>query len=246
MTASIVKVAVALGLIATASVALADVPDVPEGDIFGFTTPSDVGEVGEKSFVNEIDGRGGKRQGVYRAINSKYELGYTFKPEWWAGASLLWAYNRMRDVPGYDDINRMRFQGASFEIERRLIKRSETNPFAVSFSIEPRVTVVDQDSGQTARAAGVELLFTDAVLVPDKLFIGSNIVYELERGQEPKDGGRWASSSTLHVSAALAYQLSQRMFVGLEIRLLTAFDSAFLDDHSGSALFLGPTLLEDH
>jgi hypothetical protein len=41
----------------------------------------------------------------------------------------------------------------------------------------------------------------------------------------------------------LAYQVSERVFIGVEARYLTAFAGAFLNDFSGHALFAGPNLL---
>ncbi len=39
-----------------------DVPQIPGDDIFGFTSPTDVGNPGDTMFVNENDGRTSKRQ----------------------------------------------------------------------------------------------------------------------------------------------------------------------------------------
>ena len=63
-----------------------EAPDVPEDDIFGFTSPTDPSKVGDKNYTNENDGRVGKRAGRYGALNSRYSLGYTFADDWWIGA----------------------------------------------------------------------------------------------------------------------------------------------------------------
>ena len=91
--AAIARVALASIFVALAFEASADVPDVPGDDIFGFTTPTDVGNPGDTAFGNENDGRAGKRTGTYRALNARYELGHTFAPDWWVGASLFAAHN---------------------------------------------------------------------------------------------------------------------------------------------------------
>ena len=42
-----------------------EVLQVPGDDIFGFTSPTDVGKLGDSGFVNENDGRFGKRRATH-------------------------------------------------------------------------------------------------------------------------------------------------------------------------------------
>jgi hypothetical protein len=44
------------------------------------------------------------------------------------------------------------------------------------------------------------------------------------------------------VSGALAYQVTERVLVGIEARYLTEFSGAFLNEFSGQAVFVGPNL----
>jgi hypothetical protein len=53
---------------------------------------------------------------------------------------------------------------------------------------------------------------------------------------------KWDESSFTTVSGALAYQVTERVLVGIEARYLTEFSGAFLNDFSGHALFVGPNL----
>lgn len=222
----------------------ADVPNVPGDDIFGFTTPTDVGNPGETGFANENDGRTGKRGGRYHALNAKYELGHTFAPDWWIGASLFAAHNLARGVPDLADVNRFAFDGLSFELEHRLIRRSETNPLAVSVSMEPRWGRIDGVSGQPAAAINVGFkLFVDAVLVPDKVFWGFNAIWTPQRAEDPSDRSRWLSSSSILLSSAIAYQMSPKLFVGAEARYLANFNTIFPSQEAGHAIYVGPTLL---
>ena len=112
----------------------------------------------------------------YRALNSKYELGNTFAPDWWIGASLFSSYNRSQHAPDLADVNRLAFDGASFEIEHRIVKRSETNPWAISLSMEPRWGRIENLSGMPAHSFNVAFkVFVDTVLIPEKLFLASNV-----------------------------------------------------------------------
>jgi hypothetical protein len=218
--------------------------DVPGDDIFGFTTPTDLGNVGDSGFVNENDGRAGKRGGAYRALNVKYELGHTFASDWWAGVSMIAAANYSRNVLDIADVNQIAFDGFSFELAHRLLKRTASNPFAVTVSFEPRWGRVDGTSGLSANALNVAFkFFVDAVVVPEKLFWAANVHWTPHRAEDPADRTRWVSSSSILVSSALAYQMSNEVFIGVEARYLGAFESSLLAREVGHAIYVGPTLL---
>jgi len=223
--------------------AAATVPEVPGDDIFGFTTPTDVGNPGETGFANENDGRVGKRGGAYRALNTKYELGHTAAPDWWVGASLYASHHHVRDVPGFADVNRTAFDGLSFEIEHRIVKRAPGNPFAIAVSLEPRWGQIDSVSGLPAQFIDAAFkLFVDAVVVPDKLFWGFNAIWTPQRAEDPVDRSRWLSSSGILVSTAMAYQWSPKFFLGAEVRYLGSFSTILPTQEVGHALYAGPTL----
>src|SRR5271169_237680 len=120
---------------------------VPGEDIFGFTSPTDVGKSGDSGFVNENDGRFGKRQGTYGALNTKYEFSRTVADSWWMAGSLFGAYYHSQDVIGLVDVNHVAFDGLSFEIEHLIVERSAGQPFAVSISVEPRWGRLDSVAG---------------------------------------------------------------------------------------------------
>ena len=91
-------------IIAAASVGLSQpsfaasaIPQVPSEDIFGFTSPTDIGNAGDTSFANEHDGRLGKRAGRYQALDSKIEFSRTLPGDWWIAGSFFSAYNRVRE-----------------------------------------------------------------------------------------------------------------------------------------------------
>jgi hypothetical protein len=53
---------------------------------------------------------------------------------------------------------------------------------------------------------------------------------------------KWDESAFTTVSGALAYQVTERVLVGIEARYLTEFSGAFLNEFSGQAVFVGPNL----
>lgn len=219
------------------------VPEVPGDDIFGFTSPTDVGNVGDIGFENENDGRTGKRDGRYRALNSKFELYTTPVKDWWIAGSVFGAWNRVRNVTGLDDDSTSSFDGISFEIERLAIRRSAGNPFAVAFSVEPRWSRIDPTSGLPSTAYNAQFkIFVDAVVVPDKLFWAANAYFTPQTAQDITDHSNWLNSSSTFLSTALTFQLSSSFFVGVEARHLTAYNGLWLNERLGYAVYVGPTM----
>jgi hypothetical protein len=222
-----------------------EAPQVPGDDIFGFTSQTDVGKPGDWGFANENDGRFGKRQGRYGALNTKYEFNRTVAENWWVAGSLFGAYYHTRNVPDLADVNHLDFDGLSFEIEHRMVERSASNPFAVSVSVEPRWGRIDNVMGLLSNWYGAAFkLFVDAVVLPDKLYWAANLIWTPQRAQDPNNRSRWLDSSTTQASTALSYQISAQLFVGAEVRYLSAFDTTIWLNHNiGNALYVGPTML---
>jgi hypothetical protein len=221
----------------------APIPDVPGDDIFGFTSATDPGKVGDAQFFSENDGRAGKRNGRYAALNSKFAAGYTFVENWWIGLGFFGAYNRSVDVVGLTDVDHWTFDGLSIELLHRIIERSVANPFAVTLSIEPRWGRVDGVTGLRSDSYGVTYKFlTDAVVVPDKFYWAGNVQFTSQWAQDPLNTASLLGSSLLSVSSALSYQASTSVFLGAEARYFIASDTTTLSHEVGRALYIGPTL----
>jgi hypothetical protein len=220
------------------------VAQVPGDEIFGFTTPTDVGKPGESGFANENDGRFGKRQGTYGALNTKYEFSHTVADGWWMAASLFGAYYHAHDVTGLVDVNHLDFDGLSFEIVHRIVDRSGGQPFAVSISVEPRWGRLDLVEGLRSNWYTAALkLFADAPILPDKLYWAANMIWAPQREQDPKNTSRWLDSSGTLLSTAVTYQISAQLFAGVEVRYFSVFNGAWLNSNIGNALYAGPTIL---
>jgi hypothetical protein len=238
----------------TASVALAqprlndpseETPfEIPGGDIFGFTSPTDVGAPGDRGIAFELSNRAGKRAGSYWSPTLKTQFSFTPEQNMSVALSPWVTAHRIRDVPTLENRTATRFDGFSGEVSYRFIERTPTNPFAATVSTEPRVARVDAVSGEQVRSYGNEVkLFVDAVLVPGRLYGAVNINYAFgtQRGLGPD--ARWIDSSGTTVSGALTYQFSERFFAGVEGRWLTSFSGAALNEQMGWGVFAGPTML---
>jgi hypothetical protein len=220
--------------------------DVPGDDIFGFTSATDVGNKGDLGFANELTGFRSKRDGSFRWLSDKTELGYTFAENWWIGGSAYLSNHRIRGVTGMDDRDATAFEGLSLELKNRVIERSTSNPFAVTLSVEPYRSWIDVADGSGRRTDGYGAAFkvlTDAAIVPDRIFWAANAVWVPFRQQSLDDRSIWLEGSGASLSTALTFQLSKSMFAGAELRHLANFGGTFFNERVGYAYYLGPTLL---
>ncbi len=211
------------------------------GDVFGFTSATDTGGVGDKGLGLENDFVLGARSGRSMLMTQKLELGYTFAENWSIAGSVFGAYHNMKNVPGVADVAGYRFDGMSVELRHRILERTATQPFAITLAAEPRWARYDGD-GVRGDALGVEAKFQIDAPVTNRLFWAANVNFATVGQQDPATK-RWSSSSGSTVSTALAYSLMDgKVFVGAEIRWLQSYDDTFFGKRSEYAIFMGPTL----
>lgn len=223
--------------------ASAQPPQVPGDDIFGFTTQTDTGNVGEWNFALETSSGIGKRFGRYWTTSLKNELSVTpVENVFWAFSPFV-TTTHSRGVPGITDIDRTDFDGLSTEVLWRFMPRNEQG-FAATLSVEPRWMRLDGTTGQSVTALSAEFkLFVDAVIIPDKLFWAFNLNYQPNTQKLAGPGNPWVNGTATNVSTALSYQISPSMFIGAELRYEGNFDGAFMNRVLGTALFAGPVFL---
>ncbi len=218
-------------------------PQVGNDDIFGFTTASELGDTGDINFANENDGRVGKRNGSYGALNSKYEFSYNVSSDFWVAASGYLAWNHVSNVDGLPNKNTFDFDGMSFEIAHTVITRSETNPWGITASVEPRWGRIDAVSGLPSNSYGFEgKLFIDRVVVPDTVFWAANVIWGPQWAQDPMVPGNNLISSTDTVSTALSWKVSKGLFLAVEARYFAQFGRIVPDHLQGQSLYIGPAL----
>ncbi len=214
--------------------------EVPGGDIFGFTSATDVGNVGDKGLALENDGSYGRRDMRSRVVTQKLELSRTFAPNWSYAASLFGAWTCFKD--NADSRTVYNFDGMSMEVRHRFIERSASNPFAFTFAIEPRWGRVDTVSGMNATNYGAEFKLQADRALSDKLFWAVNANFGTSRGRDAIDG-TWSNSSESVVSSALTYAVvDDKLFMGGEARWNQAWNTGFFGKLDGQALFVGPTI----
>ena len=237
---------------------------MPGGDIFGFTSSTDIGEPCSFSYAAEFTGLTGKRDGRYLAVTKKSQFGYTYSDRLAFAVSPFVSAFGWKDVSVEHDImlgtgtgvemsslSTVGFDGLSAEASLRVLSRTPDQPFAVTLSAEPRFFRLDGFSGTGYRAEGGQIefkLFAD-VAVSERLFAAMNAVYAFGRSRLNIEGAGRLKVSAVAFSTALAYQAYradigsvQGVFFGAEVRYLRGFDGLTLNTRIGEAWLAGPTL----
>jgi hypothetical protein len=208
--------------------------------IFGnFTVGSSTDEEGEKAFEPETEADFGKRGGHYVAAGT--ELEYEFTPTQYMQIELAPTVSTydIKSVPGLDDRNMVGINGFEADIRSVVIDRGPS-PFAVTASFEPEFHSLDETSGAKVVNYGLEnRLEADAELIKNRLFFGSNLLYEPETTRA--DLGSWDKESTWGISSALAYQIIPKVVVGADLWYLQHYEGIGFNTFTGDAIYLGPT-----
>ena len=217
--------------------------DVETKYIFGFTEGSGIGLEGEKEFSLETVARMGKRDGQYWASETKLE--YEFTPNQYVQFELgpLVSTHVIKDVIDMDNRNQLAMSGFFGEVRYLLLDRGPSSPLAVTLSAEPEWHRIDETSGARVKNFGLELkVNADLELIKNRLYLGSNLLYEPEGTHDPDGiGAGWEKESTGGISGALSYRVLPSVFVGAELWYLRHYEGAWFNTFTGDAFFLGPT-----
>ena len=210
-------------------------------NLFGFVLGSDTEHKGARGIAIEIVGRMSKRDGSYAGIGKKLEFAYGLTDNVSAGFGLFAINQRVLGVSGFDDVNTLAFNGVGGELRWRLAKRGPS-PVGVTLHFEPSIQTHDELTGLRGTKHGAEnKLIFDTELVKDQWFAAFNVIYEVERVRE-RGATEIERASKFGVGFAVTNQISHHVWLGVETRYLRAYDGLLLNDYTGEALYLGPTL----
>lgn len=232
------------GVPARAQPQIDDWPDIETKDLFGFTEGSGIGLQGEKEISLGTQANVGKSGGRYWGSESKLE--YEFTPSQYVQLSFgpFFSAHNIGNVPGLDDRRQVALGGAFGEINYLLLERSPSSPLSLTVSAEPTWRRIDETSG--ARVTNVELelkLKADVELMKDRLWFGSNLLYEPEGTHDPDGiGAGWMQESKLGISGALSYRVAANVVLGAELWYLRHYDGMWANQFTGDAVYLGPTM----
>lgn len=212
--------------------------------IFGFTEGSGIGLEGEKEFSTETVARIGKADGRYWASETKLE--YEFTPNQYVQFELgpLVSTHKIKNATDLDNRNDVAMSGFFGEMRYLVLERNASSPLAVTLSAEPEWHRIDETSGTHVTNLGLELkVNADLELIKNRLFLGGNLLYEVEGTKDPDHiGAGWEKESVGGVSGALSYRVIPAVFIGVEAWYLRHYDGSFFNAFTGDAVFIGPTL----
>lgn len=170
--------------------------DVETKYIFGFTEGSGIGLEGEKEFSLETVARMGKADGRYWASETKLE--YEFTPNQYVQFELgpLVSVHNIKNVTDLDDRNQLAMSGIFGEVRYLLLDRGPSSPLAITLSAEPEWHRIDETGGARVKNFGLELkVNADLELIKNRLYLGSNLLYEPEATHDPDGvGAGWEKS----------------------------------------------------
>ena len=211
--------------------------------IFGFTEGSGIGLEGEKEFSTETVARIGKADGRYWASETKLE--YEFTPNQYVQFELgpLVSTHKIKNATDLDNRNDVAMSGFFGEMRYLVLERNASSPLAVTLSAEPEWHRIDETSGTHVTNLGLELkVNADLELIKNRLFLGGNLLYEVEGTKDPDHiGAGWEKESVGGVSGALSYRVIPAVFIGVEAWYLRHYDGSFFNAFTGDAVFIGPT-----
>jgi hypothetical protein len=209
-------------------------------NMFGFTLGSDVDPKGSRAIALEAIGGIGARTGRYGAVGGKLEFTYGATDNVSVSGSLLGGWRNIANVPGMANLNALAFDGVGGEVRWRFIDRKD-GPFGLTLHIEPALRNTDEITGERGQGWSFEnKLILDKGFMNDKLFVATNIIYNLESFRP--SGNPLEQASTAGLSGALSYQVAPGLFVGADVRYLAAFQGLAFDRYAGWAMFMGPTM----
>lgn len=215
--------------------------EIETESIFGFTTGTDIGAEGETEVTAQTTARFGKRGGFYRSFEHKLAIEHTPTQFMQVEFGLLGASHSIRNVPDLPDRDRSAFAGISGEVRYLLIGRGPGSPVGLTASFEPTLAWVDDTSGDRLRRVETEFkLSADTELVPNRLFLAVNAIYEPEWVHPRFE--RTEREASAGLSTALAFRVAPDVTVGGEVRYLRKYEGIGLRHFEGDALYLGPTL----
>ena len=206
--------------------------------IFGFTEGSGIGLEGEKEFSPEFNAAFGKRDGSYAATETR--LKYEFTPNQYVQVELgsMVSSHNIHNVSGLGNRDQMEFAGWFTEIRYLLLDRP-TSPLAVTLAVEPEWHRIDETARTPVENYGLETrINADLELVPDRLFLGSNLLYEPETTRDAT--GQWSRETTIGASAALSYRITPALVVGGEAWYLQHYGGLSFAPFTGDAVYVGP------
>lgn len=204
-------------------------------DAFGFTTGSDVADVGSFGPSLTYGGVFGTRAGSSNSHGLTLQGSYGLFPCFEIGPYVLGSFTHA-SVGGISMDERA--FGAGVEMKYKLLGRS-MHGFGLTLVIDPSVNRADPDGAGrfTTYNTGIRL-FADRALIPNTLYAAVNLSHDLTwTGPSP-----YQRSSTFTVGGSLAWQVVDGLYLSGEVRHMRVHNELGFGKEAGYATFAGPGL----
>jgi hypothetical protein len=220
--------------------------DIETYNLFGFTQGSDIGQPGEKEIELETEMSARKRDGKYFTAEHHFAFAYNPTDRMHIEIGLGGISTDIKNVTNPVPFDNKRFNGLGFvstEFKYLILNRGPESPIGLTFVVEPEYAWVDDGDGSKVRKFAVETrLQADTELIPSRLYLGSNIIYEPEV-IHPKNGDPTEHESSLTFTGALSYRFVPKFALGAEVQYMRAYDEGIgLNHFAGDATYVGPSL----
>jgi hypothetical protein len=230
-------------------------------DIFGFSSGSDVADLGAWGAALEYNGAYGTRFGTLNGHNIKGQVSTSPIRCLEIGPSLNFGSARSTDRIGLTSSTATAF-GGQIEFKYKILGRT-THGIGLTVTAEPGYSGVKNRfsdpltpffGSESSRSGSNSFkILTDFALVPDRIYGALNVEYGQGwlsseplglNGCAPAVGftGGWCKTSSLNLRAAVSAKLADTFYVGVEGQHLRAYSGTFLNALNGHAWFIGPTV----
>lgn len=202
-------------------------------DAFGFTTGSDVADVGSFGASLTYNGGFGVRDGRQAAHGLQLQGSYGLFSCFEIGPYLLGGYTDAT-IAGAKADNRS--AGAGVEMKYRLLGR-DLHGIGLTIIVDPSFNRTDPTGAGNFTTYNTGLrIFADRTLVPGKLYAALNFSHDLTwTGPSP-----YLRSSTLTVGGSLAWQVLDGLYLSGEVRHQRRHNELGFGKEAGYATFAGP------
>lgn len=220
--------------------------EIETENLFGFTEGSDIGQPGEKEVEWETQMSAGKRDGKYFTAEHHLAAAYVPTDRLYLELGLGGVSTDIRNVTSPEPFDNKRSTGlssVSAELKYLILNRGPESPIGLTLAVEPEYAWIDDGDGSKVRAFSTEIrLQADTELVPNRLYLGFNAIYEPEV-VHPRNGDPTEHESSLSFLSALSYRLLPNLAVGAEVQYMRAYDQGIgLNHFTGDATYVGPSL----
>jgi hypothetical protein len=202
-------------------------------DAFGFTTGSDVADVGSFGPSLTYGGGFGTRAGSSNGHGLTLQGSYGLFPCFEIGPYVLGNVTSA-SVGGISADSRA--FGAGVEMKYKLLGR-DMHGLGLTLVIDPSLNRTDPDGAGrfTTYNTGIRV-FADKTLIPNTLYAAFNLSQDLTwTGPSP-----YQRSSTFTIGGSLAWQVSDGLYLSGEVRHMRAHNELGFGKEAGYATFAGP------